>query len=151
MFNVTRESSRRFFLLVLSSADLLTWRTTRVWVPPAPKWWWPKPMWSPWTAKAGGKPYSVAPAWSTTPPGGREVSSDSPAQRGGHRGPLQGTRRHRIRDRWTEWGGGGWRRAWRGTRMDQRGGKEHNRDQNVTITMSLLSHRLSTHCPLLTC
>lgn len=125
------QQARAFLLLVLSSADQWRRRTSRVWPTPAPKWWWPRPTWSPWTAKAGGRPYSAAPAWSTAPPGNLKASSDAPAQRDAHRGLLQSPSRRRSRARWTEWGAGGRRRAGRGTGPEKSQRNEEERDQNV--------------------
>lgn len=116
---------------MLSSADPWRRRTSLEWVPLVPKWWWPRPTWNLWTAKAGGRPYSAAPAWSTVPPGGLGAFSDAPVCRGERQGPERS--RRRGWDRWMEWDGGGRRRAGRGTR-----GTEGKRDQNVSMMMSFV-------------
>lgn len=63
-------------LPVLSSAGRWRRKTSQVWALLVPKWWWPKPVWSPWIARAGGRRCSAA------PPGNQGASSeDAPSPR----------------------------------------------------------------------
>lgn len=132
-------------LPVLFSAGLWRLRTSLEWAPPAPRWWWPRPAWSLWTARAGGRPYSAAPAWSTAPPGSPAASSDAPHRRGANGGRSHGPRPRLRRAPWTRWGEGGRRRAGRGTGSGEGGGGESG--ESETKTLSWWCHRLIVHPP----
>lgn len=136
-----------FLLLVLSSAGRWTQRTNQASVTPTPRWWWPRPTLSPWTARAGGRPYSAAPAWSTMLPGARVVFSEALTLQEAHGGLWpHPNRRCRRRAQWTEWGGDDRRRAWRETEGNTKVDEDmRNKDVIVlSIRPSLITSIMNT-------
>lgn len=136
-----------FLLLVLSSAGRWTQRTNQASATPTPRWWWPRPTLSPWTARAGGRPYSAAPAWSTMLPGARVVFSEALTLQEAHGGLWpHPNRRCRRRAQWTEWGGDDRRRAWRETEGNTKVDEDmRNKDVIVlSIRPSLITSIMNT-------